>query len=84
MFLDKFLESGSFGIVHEGKWRDQTVAIKTMKLKGNHSDSTDESNTSNQTIKFEKEASLTYSLMHGNIVKVYGAYLKFLSLSIIG
>ena len=72
VFLDTVLDYGSFGIVHEGKWRDRKVAIKIMNLKPHHGDSSEENHEREQkTEKFKQEATLTYSLKHGNIVKVF-------------
>ena len=79
MFVDtgRELGWGSFGIVNEGKWRDKKVAIKTMKLQHKDSSSTEETIArEQQKNKFKKEASLTYSLNHKNIVKVFGLYLE--------
>jgi serine/threonine protein kinase len=61
------LSYGTFGVVHEGTYRDKPVAVKKLLPSRNSSDETSMSKTKEN---FEKEADLVFSLNHDNIVKV--------------
>ena len=57
---------GSFGVVHKGTWKDKDVAVKIMV----HRDDTSEEDRTREHNNLDKEANLSYTLDHENVVKV--------------
>ena len=60
---DRILGQGSFGVILEGKWHGETVAVKYIKLG-------DDFEIKKQLL--EKEVALLASLYHHNIVRLIG------------
>ena len=63
--LKRMIGQGSFGDVWTARYRDQSVAIKILKIKA-------EDCTDQQLQEFKDESDLLRSIFHGNIVRFIG------------
>ena len=63
--FEKLIGKGSFGDVWAAQYRDQTVAVKVLKIK-------DEDCTDKQLEEFKDESELLRSIFHANIVRFIG------------